>query len=145
MAEGILRKLLEKTKYAQQIEINSAGTLNLESGRASEEAIRISQKHDVNIRDHISSPIDRQILDRANLIICMAAYHYNILVKNYPEYTEKIHILKTMDSDEDLIDASIADPIGMSEEFYEQIFVEIERELKRILPSLLVRVDKYLT
>ncbi len=144
MTESILRKLLEKTKFAKQIEINSAGTLNLEPSIASEEAIRISKNHDVNISDHISTPIDRQILDKANIIICLAVYHYNILVRNYPEYADKIYILKTMETEEDLIDPSIADPIGMSEKFYEQIFLEIEKELKRILPGLLVRIDKYL-
>jgi L-threonylcarbamoyladenylate synthase len=144
MAEGILRGMLEKTKFAKQIEINSAGTLNLDSSRASEEAIRISEKHNVNISDHISSPIDRQILDKANIIICMAAYHYNLLIRNYPEYADKIYILKTMDSEDNIFDPSIADPIGLSEEFYNQIFLEIQKELKRILPSLLVRIEKHL-
>ena len=144
MAEGILKKMCENHKHARRIEINSAGTLNLAPTTASEEAIKISKNHQVNISKHRSSPIDRQILDRANIIICMATYHYNILVRNYPEYESKIFILKSMETEESLIDPSIADPIGMSEKFYEKIFLEIEDELKRIFPALLIRIDKYL-
>jgi protein-tyrosine-phosphatase len=144
MAEGILKKMLENHKHARRIDINSAGTLNLATTPASEEAIKISKNHQVNISKHRSTPLDRQILDRANIIICMATYHYNILVRNYPEYESKIFILKSMETEESQIDPSIADPIGMRETFYEQIFLEIEKELKRIFPSLLVRIDKYL-
>ena len=50
-----------------------------------------------------------------------------------------------MENEESLVDPSIADPIGMSETFYEQIFLEIEEELKRILPELSLRIDKYLS
>jgi tRNA threonylcarbamoyl adenosine modification protein (Sua5/YciO/YrdC/YwlC family) len=145
MAEGILRKQLEKTKYAKRVEVNSAGTLNLPPTSASPEAIKIASNHKVNINNHQSSPIDREILDRANIIICMAAYHYNIIEKNFPEYIDKIFVLKTMDKEESITDPSIADPIGMSETFYEKIFWEIEGELQRILPTLLVRIDKYLS
>jgi L-threonylcarbamoyladenylate synthase len=144
MAEGILKKLFEKSKFIRQVKINSAGTLNLMPTRASEEAIKISQNYKVDISKHLSKPVDRLILDEANLIICMAAYHYNILLKNHPEYAAKTYMLKSMNREEDLIDPSIADPIGMSEEFYEQIYGEIETEMKRILPHLVEKIEKYL-
>ena len=144
MAEGILKKKLEKFRFNRQITINSAGTLNLMPTRASEEAIKISHSHKVDIDKHRSTPIDKQILDKANLILCMAVYHYNLLLKNYPEYADKIFILKSFEKEENLIDPSIADPIGMSEEFYKRIYVEIEVELKRILPHLQEQIEKYL-
>jgi L-threonylcarbamoyladenylate synthase len=144
MAEGILKKLLEKSKISRQVEINSAGTLNLMPNRASSEAIKICHNHKVDINKHRSTPIDRLILDEANIIICMAVYHYNILLRNHPEYSDKIYVLKSMNREENLIDPSIADPIGMSEEFYEQIYVEIETELKRILPYLAEKIEKFL-
>jgi len=144
MAEGILKKLFDKSKIARKVEINSAGTLNLMPTKASFEAIKICQNHKVDINKHRSTPIDRFILDNANLIICMATYHYNLLLKNYPEYADKIYVLKSMNNEENIIDPSIADPIGMSEEFYEQIYLEIETELKRILPYLREKIEKYL-
>ena len=145
MAEGILKKLLDKSKFIKQISINSAGTLNLTPTKASDEAIKISQKNQIDISEHRSRPIKRTILDEANLIICMASYHYNILVKNYPEYADKIFILKSMNRDEYLIDPSIADPIGMSEEFYKKIYEEIETELIRLLPDLSRKIEEFLT
>jgi L-threonylcarbamoyladenylate synthase len=145
MAEGILKKKLGKNRYANQVEVNSAGTLNLAPTQASPEAIKISKSHHIDISKHRSTPIDRTVLDRANIIICMALYHYNLLVKNFPEYIDKIYVLKNMELEGDLIDASIADPIGMSEAFYEQIYNEIDGELDRILPGLLVRIEKYLS
>ncbi len=145
MAEGVLKKLLEKSKLTRQIEINSAGTLNLMPNQASAEAIKICHNHKVDINKHRSTPIDRLILSEANIIICMAVYHYNILLRNHPEYGDKIYVLKSMIREENLNDPSIADPIGMSEEFYEQIYMEIETELKRILPYLVERIEKYLS
>jgi protein-tyrosine-phosphatase len=144
MGEGILKKKFEKNKLARLVEINSAGTLNLAPTRASDEAIKISKNHKVDISNHLSTPIDRTILDRANIIICMALYHYNLLIKNFPEYVNKIYVLKNMEVGEEVTDASVADPIGMSEAFYEQIFQEIDGELERILPGLEARIEKYL-
>ncbi len=144
MAEGVLKKLLEKSKFTRQIEINSAGTLNLMPNQASAEAIIICHNHKVDINKHRSTPIGPLILSEANIIICMAVYHYNILLRNHPEYADKIYVLKSMNREENLIDPSIADPIGMSEEFYEQIYVEIETELKRILSYLEEKIEKYL-
>jgi protein-tyrosine-phosphatase len=74
----------------------------------------------------------------------MALYHYNLLIKNFPEYVNKIYVLKNMEVGEEVTDASVADPIGMSEAFYEQIFQEIDGELERILPGLEARIEKYL-
>jgi len=144
MAEGIFKKLLEKSRFIRQVTVNSAGTLNLMPTRASEEAIKISHNHKVDINKHRSQPVEKLILDEANIIICMAAYHQNILLKNYPEYADKIYILKNMNKEKDLIDPSIADPIGMTEEFYEQIYDQIESELRRILPHLMEKIEKYL-
>jgi L-threonylcarbamoyladenylate synthase len=144
MAEGILKKKLEKSRFVNRIEVNSAGTLNLAPTKASPEAVKIAKHHQVDIGKHLSTPIDREILDRANIIICMASYHHNIIVKNYPEYLNKVFVLKNMDLEEDLADPSIADPIGMSEAFYEQIYQEIEGELTRIFPGLVNRIEKFL-
>ncbi len=144
MAEGVLKKLLEKSKFTRQIEINSAGTLNLMPNQASAEAIIICHNHKVDINKHRSTPIGPLILSEANIIICMAVYHYNILLRNHPEYADKIYVLKSMNREENLIDPSIADPIGMSEGFYEQIYVEIETELKRILPYLVEKIENFL-
>lgn len=144
MAEGILKKLLDKSRFSRQVTINSAGTLNLMPTKASEEAIRISHNHKVDIGKHRSQPVDKPILDDANIIICMAVYHQNILLKNYPEYADKMFILKSMNREEGLADPSIADPIGMTEEFYKRIYDEIESELKRLLPHLLDKIEKYL-
>jgi protein-tyrosine-phosphatase len=65
-------------------------------------------------------------------------------LRNHPEYADKIYVLKSMNREENLIDPSIADPIGMSEGFYEQIYVEIETELKRILPYLVEKIENFL-
>jgi hypothetical protein len=49
-----------------------------------------------------------------------------------------------MNREEDLIDPSIADPIGMSEEFYKKIYAEIESELIRLLPYLSIKIEEFL-
>jgi protein-tyrosine-phosphatase len=145
MAEGILKNYLEKTRFANQVNVNSAGSLNLAPTWASSEAIEVSGNHNIDISKHLSKPLDRNILDEANILICMTLYHYNIIVREYPEYIDKTFVLRTMDTEENIVDPNIADPIGMDIEFYKKIFMEIEKEIKRIFPRLLERIEKYLS
>jgi L-threonylcarbamoyladenylate synthase len=144
MAEGILKKEISNTIYHENIEINSAGTLNIPSSLASTDSIKVSAQNNIDINNHLSTPVNRLILDKANLVFCLAEQHYDYLIRHYPKYADKTHILKSWKNSNKLSDPSIDDPIGMSRQFYEQIFKEIEEEVKRILPHILKEVVRHL-
>ena len=143
MAEGILKQKLNRDILEGKIEINSAGTLNLPTSVASLRAVTVAGEHDINIEDHLSRPVNRRIVDRANLIFCLADNHYNYFAKNYPTHKKKIHLLKEYDISGNFTGFSIDDPIGRSEDFYREIYNEIEKEIDRIIPGLMKEIIKY--
>jgi len=111
MAEGILRQKLNMDILEGKVEINSAGTLYLPTSVASLKAVTVAGEHNVNIENHLSRPVDRTIVDRANLIFCLADNHYDYFAK--------------------------------SEDFYREIYDDIEKEINRILPGLMKKIIKY--
>lgn len=143
MAEGILKHKLNSDMLEGKVEINSAGTLNLPTSVASLKAVEVSAEHGINIEDHLSRPVSRTIVDRANLIICLADNHYDYFTKNYSTYKKKIHLLKGYDISGNFTGFSIDDPIGRSEDFYREIYNEIEKEIDRIIPGLMKEIIKY--
>jgi L-threonylcarbamoyladenylate synthase len=143
MAEGILRKKLDKEIFKDKVEVNSAGTLNLPASTASIESINIAGEHQVDLNNHLSRPVDRLIVDRAHLVLCMAEEHYDELTRRYPEDKHKIFMLRRFEKEGLVGDASIEDPIGRDEEFYSQIYDQIEEEIERILPFIMKRILKY--
>ncbi|TFH03044.1 MAG: threonylcarbamoyl-AMP synthase [Calditrichales bacterium] len=144
MAEGILKKQLDGTNYQSMVEINSAGTLNLPPTVAALEAVKVADGKDVDLTRHLSRPVDRRILDRANIIFCMADNHFDYLNQNYPEFKDKIFLLKTFATKKEILEVSIPDPIGMSEKVFQKVYHEIEKQLFRIMPILLKQISAYL-
>ena len=143
MAAGILRKMAERTIYRDSIEVNSAGTLNINNSPATLQAIDIADQEGINISKHKSQGINEDILRRANLIICMALDHHKFISQRYPQYRHKVILLKQWLVAKHLSNPSIADPIGHSFAFYERIFNEISIELKRVLPEIIKQVKEF--
>jgi L-threonylcarbamoyladenylate synthase len=143
MAEGMMRKKLDKEIFKKKVEINSAGTLNLPSTAASIETVTVASEHEIDLNNHLSRYVDPLIIDQTNLVFCMAENHYDYLRQKYPVHHDKIHLLKSYENKKIVEAVSIADPIGKSEEFYRQIYDEIEREIDRILPFVMKKILKY--
>ena len=143
MAEGILKKIIEGTKYKDLVEINSAGTLNLGGSPAALEAIDVAQDYGIDLSDHSSTYVSRDIVRRAHLIICMALDHYNYLTRRYPEFKDKIILLKQWKVQKKLANPSIADPIGHNLNFFTRTFKEISDEIKRILPEIIKLIKRF--
>ncbi|MCB0284051.1 MAG: threonylcarbamoyl-AMP synthase [Calditrichaeota bacterium] len=143
IAEAVLKKMLSKTKYKDFIRVHSAGTLRMDSSPAHDFAVDISRENEVDLNDHLSKHINREIVKESSIIFCLAQNHYNYLVERYPTHRDKIFLLKQWKSNHQVSIPSIADPIGHSYEFFKDTFSEIRAELKRILPSILVDVKKF--
>ncbi len=144
MAQGILRETLSKTRFKNFVEVESAGTLPTASGPAHPLTLKILSAHGIDMYHHQARAINAQIVEESDLLICMAVNHYEYLRRQFPEHKEKIVLLKEWHRRSKLSNPSIADPIGHDEAFYEQTFVEIQNEIKRILPYLFSEVKKFI-
>jgi tRNA threonylcarbamoyl adenosine modification protein (Sua5/YciO/YrdC/YwlC family) len=143
LGEGIFKKMISKTKYKNFVEINSAGTLNLSNSPAHITALKVGEKNNVGIHDHISKQIQAKIVRESNLIIAMALDHYAYLRNRFPAFKNKIVLLKQWQKSRILTNPSIADPIGHDEEYFANTFTEITNELKRISPYLLNNIKSF--
>jgi L-threonylcarbamoyladenylate synthase len=143
MAEGILRRVLSKTKYKDQVEVKSAGTLQIEDAPAAPEAIEAAYPYDIPLTRHRSRSLTREILAEADLVFCMALNHYNFIQTNFPEYKDKIFLLKQWHENRILSNPSIADPIGRDFEFFKKTFNQIYIEIMRILPEIFKLLKKF--
>jgi L-threonylcarbamoyladenylate synthase len=144
MAEGILREILSKTRFKNVVEVESAGTLPGASGPAHPLTLKTLNAHGIDMYHHQARAINAQIVEESDLLICMAVNHYEYLRAHFPQHKEKIVLLKEWHRRSKLSNPSIADPIGHDEAFYEQTFVEIQNEIKRILPYLFSEVKKFI-
>jgi len=144
MAEGILKAMLAKTRYKNLIEVSSAGTLNLSVSPVHELADMISADNNINIHTHVSTYISEKIIDNADIVISMAVNHVEYLSKKFPQYKNKIILLKEWKRNKQLFKPSIADPIGHNSEFFSDTFNEILIELKRILPFIFTELKKFM-
>ncbi len=144
MAERVLKKTLEKTKFKTQVIVQSASTLNLPASPAHLNAVKAAREADIDLEDHLSQRVSSKIMRESHIIFCMALNHYQYLRGKYPGLKNKIVLLKQWQVNRDLINPSIADPIGHDYPFFKQTFREIQSEITRVLPYLIQQIKAYL-
>lgn len=144
IAAGILKDLLKRSKYNQLIKVNSAGTLKLAEGPAHENSIHVAIEKGIDITHHLSRPINDRIVEKADLLICMARDHYDFLRDRYPFAADKTILLKQWKRKTKLAQPSVSDPIGREMPFFREIYHEIYQEMKRIIPFLFAEVKKFI-
>jgi|GEM_PF-31110 len=144
MAEGILKSALEKTKYARYFDITSAGTLNIASVPAYDFSLKVADEHQVDLYGHRSRPIGDDIINRADIVFCMALNHLNYLKARYPNDKDKFVLLREWNRKTLLSNPSIADPIGHELDFFRKTYRDIQTEINRILPHLMKQVKTFI-
>jgi len=96
MAEGFLRAaLVERLGEAAPV-VTSAGTAGLEGSGAMEESIRSARELGVDIRAHLARKLRGEMLEDADLIVCMAADHREEIVRAMPDLETKTFTIKEL-------------------------------------------------
>ena len=131
MAEGLLKDALEK-QGAQLVSVKSAGTFAVEGMPASFIGISVMRKNGVNIMNHRSQPLSKKLVDKSDLILVMAENHYQYLTEKYPQFKDKVHLLKNYMREELLEEPNVTDPIGGDIEMYEEVFADLQTEIQRV-------------
>lgn len=144
MGEAILKKKLSRTKYKDVIKVRSAGTLELAPTRAHYLAMIVSEENEIDLDHHTSTHISRKIVEESNIIFSMALNHYDYLREHFPQYKDKIVLLKQWQNENRLFVPSIADPIGHEKEFFRNTFNEIHSEINRVMPFIFREVRKFM-
>lgn len=144
MAEALLKKMLKSTKYKHIVDVLSAGTLSIPISSAHDYAIRICDENGIDVTRHFSQPINDELVRSSDIIFCMAQNHYSYIINQFPEYKNKVVLLKQWKSSKEISIPSVADPIGHDFSFFKSTYQEIHTELKRTLPFILNEIKKFI-
>lgn len=163
MAEGILKKMLRENKSQDpefgldNFEVSSAGIFTLNGAPPSLFALEVSKARNVDLTQHRSRQLNKQTLKKADLILAMSDEHLEHIRKMDKKILEKTYLLKTFPQDhsaqtgERLLASNedkspsvlyIKDPIGGSMDDYNQCFLEIEKDIRRVFQELIVLAGK---
>ena len=158
MAEGILKKMLKESKL-DNFEVFSAGTSSMNGVFASLFAVEVAEQRNVDLSQHRTRQLSKQILKEADLILAMSDTHWESIRRMDKNALEKVYLLKTFphhyttsSPEGDLYVTEIEnksqsisyikDPIGGSIDDYHECFSEIEKEIKRIFPDLVKKAGE---
>lgn len=131
MAEGILRYIAKE--QGLDIEVTSAGIAVYENAYAAINSIDVMKAIDIDISDHKSNQVDKNLIEDADLILTMSSGHKYAILSKFPLYEDKIYNLLEYAYD---MDKDVADPYGGSLETYEKTRDEIYRAIVDIVGKL---------
>ncbi|HAJ27549.1 MAG TPA: hypothetical protein DCG53_09960 [Syntrophus sp. (in: bacteria)] len=124
MAERILKKRLAKIKRSDVV-VSSAGMIDMQGTEGDPAAIKMLAAHGYDSLSHVSRLVSEGMLEKADWIVVMENAHRQRLIGDYPQYEEKIRLLKSFAQDYDGINQDIRDPYRQSVYNYRFCFSEI--------------------
>lgn len=137
MAEGLFKKYLAEKLLCpiDRLEekgyiVTSAGTLGIVGFPASSEAVRACAEKDCDIGGHRSRALGRHLIEQSDLIFALARVHREAVVEISPEAAGKCSLLAE--------DADIADPIGQSQDVYDNCAELIDKAVRKRIGEMVL-------
>ncbi|MCX7836676.1 MAG: low molecular weight protein arginine phosphatase [candidate division WOR-3 bacterium] len=134
MAKGILENYLKD----YPVFIYSAGTSALRNSPPSSYAEKALKEIGIDISNHRSQQINEKMVWQADLILCAERNHIYYLETFYPEFKDKIFLIKGYPNKdgEDLLD-----PIGLDYDVYVRVREELKAALKKVAEDIKERFN----
>ncbi len=113
--------------------VRSAGTITLDGLPASELARVACRDRGIDISDHVSRALTREVVEESEIILVMERRHrehVNMLGGDGKVYLLTDYPVQTG------MEAEIKDPIGGGLEAYEEVFERLEKEIRRVVRYL---------
>ncbi|MFD2170208.1 low molecular weight protein arginine phosphatase [Tumebacillus lipolyticus] len=111
MAEPLMRKRLQQAGLGGRVEVRSAGVAAMSGSPASQGAINVLKAKGLDGAAHAASPLDRELVDWADLILTMGQSHKRAILERYIEALDKTCTLKEF-VDDDPQNLAILDEMG---------------------------------
>ena len=119
-------EILLKTKLAAagltDWTVSSAGTWAQEGHEAAPFSTELMAERGLDIASHRSQPVQRLLMEQADLVLCLETGHVSTLRRVYPAQQDKIYTLRDMINKR----GSVRDPYGGSRRQYERMVAEVE-------------------
>jgi protein-tyrosine-phosphatase len=116
----------------KNIQVFSAGTASMGGLPASPPAVHVMARYNLDLSSHQSRKVGKSLLEQSDMIIVMTEAHRDYLVEEWPFVQNKIFLLREFAKTPDPEKMDIDDPIGGTEDFYQQSFDLMKEPLERL-------------
>src|SRR5439155_18388152 len=96
IAEGLLRRATEHRSVRAAITVSSAGTAGWEGSPATPEAVEAADERGVDISAHVAARLRPGMAADADLVLCMAGVHRELIARDEPEAADRTFRLKEL-------------------------------------------------
>jgi protein-tyrosine phosphatase len=163
IAEGMIRAGFERAGGSEPVEVSSAGTNGWEGSAAMPESVEAAAERGVDISRHVARRLTDDMLNGADLILCMAHDHRAIVGSERPDLADRTFTLKELvrlledlpdgtpnlqarvkeaadlrrdGFDGNPMDEDISDPLGLPLDTYRAVAWELEAWCDRLVAGL---------
>jgi len=142
MAEGVFRHLVEQRPAEGQptLVAASAGTHATDGLPASPDAVAACREIGVDIHDHRSRRLTREMLAQSDLVLVMEGEHRRAVLELDPKAAGRVHLLGEFASGPD--GPGVADPLGQGAARYHETLLLLERLLAQVWQKLVKRAHR---
>ncbi|CAN0299828.1 unnamed protein product, partial [Phaeothamnion confervicola] len=105
---------------------SSAGLAAQPGESAADNAILVFKSRGIDLQGHRARPVSSEILEGADLVLCMTAGHKRALTRGFPQAAERTHVLRQFAGLEPI---DVQDPYGGSLHDYEVCLRILEESL----------------
>lgn len=134
MAEAILKKAIEESgRNIEEYCISSAGISTVDGMDASKHSIEALKELGIDLSNHRSKVITKELIDNSDIILTMTKSHKEILVQAVPKCKEKVYTFKGFVNKTEL---DISDPFGGNLDTYKDTMKEIIYSVNEIVKKI---------
>ncbi len=132
MAEGLFKQAV--SDHANGFLVGSAGVSAMDGYPASVETIHVMKEHGIDMSNHRSRRVTAAMVRAADRILVMELMHKLMILEDWPEAAEKVHLLTEYAGNAKArgLEIEIPDPIRMSGSFYKNVFQLIRECVTRL-------------
>jgi protein-tyrosine phosphatase len=137
LAEVIARRRLADLGW-NHVEVRSAGVGAWDGGAASDGSLAAAARHDADLSAHRSSRVTPELLEWADIVLAMSPSHVMHLVELGAKSKAELITTFAAGTDPRGVPDFVSDPVGGSDEDYEETYVLLDRlvdlTLRRLRP-----------
>lgn len=133
MAVGLVKKSIGKQSG---IKFLSAGIIASNGLPASPNAIKVMEEIDIDISDHKTSPLTRELVDDADIVFVMTQWHKLEVIGLLEKPGKEIYLIKELAPEALDENLDIQDPIGKPAEVYRKC----RDEIKECVPGMVKKI-----
>jgi protein arginine phosphatase len=133
MAQGYMKKAMADREM-KDVEVKTAGVMTIPGLIPTAEASQVMKAAEVDIVAHRSSPLTKELIRKADLILGMTPFHVQFALRMSDEAVEKTHLLKEF-AESDVKNYQITDPMGATLEVYKRVYREMKLAIDRMLDN----------